>query len=90
MKHDTRLGELAREAELHSLRRKKLEQCEKHVVLGEKHISRQREIIDQLDRDGVDAGWARDLLNTLERHQLLHIEHRDYFREVMATIASNS
>ena len=89
MKHDTKLAELARKAQLHSLRRKNLEQCEKHVVLGEKHVLRQREIVDHLDRNGLDTGWARGLLDTLERHQLLHIEHRDYFREGLAAIASN-
>jgi hypothetical protein len=65
-----------------------LEQCEKHVVLGEQHVLRQREIVDRLDRSGLDASWARDLLKTFERLQLLLIEHRDYFRDGLAAIAS--
>ena len=56
-----------------------------HVVLGEKHIARQHEIISELERDGHDSLTARDLLDTLKSMQLEHVAHRDRLeKEILA------
>ena len=57
--------ELTRKTRLEAQRRMHLEQCEQHVAFGNQHIAGQRELIEQLDRDGLDSAWARDLLIVL-------------------------
>ena len=44
----------------------------RHVELGERHIARQREIIEQLKQHGHDTTSAERLLNTFEALQALH------------------
>jgi hypothetical protein len=41
------------------------------------HVADQRDVVEQLERDGHDSTTARDLLVTLLRSQQLHEEHRD-------------
>lgn len=53
-----------------------LAQAEKHVALGEKHITRQESLIAELDRDGHDTNGARDVLATLLQSQAIHLESR--------------
>jgi hypothetical protein len=63
-----------------------LAQAEAHVALGEKHISRQREIIAEMERDGHDAvaANARDLLRLFVELQAEHVAHRDRLRNELA------
>jgi chromosome condensin MukBEF ATPase and DNA-binding subunit MukB len=56
---------------------KHLQQARAHIAEGERHIRRQREIIDELERDGHNAELARELLVTLERVQETHISAGD-------------
>src|SRR5262245_39603710 len=44
---------------------KKLEEIDRHIALGKEHIARQREIIDDLDREGRDIARAKELLENL-------------------------
>lgn len=54
-----------------------LRQSEAHVVLGARHISRQKEIIAELERRGHDTDQARSLLVLFEELQVVHVQHRD-------------
>jgi hypothetical protein len=54
-----------------------LERAEQHVALSERHISRQRELIAELERDGHDTQLAAELLSTLEESQAAHIADRN-------------
>jgi hypothetical protein len=57
---------------------------EEHIAKGERHLTRQREIIQQLERDGHDASTARDFLTTLEQTQDLHVANRERVRAELA------
>ena len=53
--------------------------AERHVAQGEDHIRRQREIVDQLTRNGhiEYVQNARELLAQFEELQALHVGDRD-------------
>lgn len=57
--------------------RKTLVMLERHVLLGERHIARQREIVADFHRKGLRTDLAEDLLALFEQMQVLHISHRD-------------
>jgi len=61
--------------------REKLEarfiQADKRVVLGAKHIARQREFVLALERLGNNASAAWALLEQFEKIQNIQIERRD-------------
>ena len=57
-----------------------LAQAERHVADGEHQIACQREIIDELERDGQDTRMARDALAHFEEMQALHLADRDRLR----------
>lgn len=63
-----------------------LAQAEEHVLLGEKNIARQKEIMAELERDGhADAAHnARVLLATFEQAQVSHVTDRDQLRAELA------
>lgn len=54
-----------------------LEEAERTVTLGERHISRQLEIIGSLRRRGRDAALAEEVLATFRSSQKLHVAERD-------------
>ncbi|TGQ71001.1 hypothetical protein EN829_001030 [Mesorhizobium sp. M00.F.Ca.ET.186.01.1.1] len=54
---------------------------EQHVLLGERHIARQREIVADFQDRGFRADLAEELLELFEEMQLLHIAHRDRLRK---------
>ncbi|RWA58093.1 MAG: hypothetical protein EOQ27_31435 [Mesorhizobium sp.] len=54
-----------------------LSDVEQHVLLGERHIARQREIVADFHHKGFRTDLADELLNLLEQMQLLHVAHRD-------------
>ncbi|RWA62140.1 MAG: hypothetical protein EOQ27_15760 [Mesorhizobium sp.] len=54
-----------------------LAMLEQHVLLGERHIARQREIVADFHHKGFRADLAEDLLTLFEQMQLLHVAHRD-------------
>ena len=57
-----------------------LGQAERHIRDGERHILRQRQIIDELERRGhgqsQTANTARDILQSFEMAQLAHVVDR--------------
>ena len=57
-----------------------LERAEEHVLLGERHIRRQRQLIADLDAAGDTTSIARDLLATFEALQRQHEADRDRLR----------
>ncbi|RVD33785.1 hypothetical protein EN742_28990 [Mesorhizobium sp. M4A.F.Ca.ET.020.02.1.1] len=54
-----------------------LAMLEQHVLLGQRHIARQREIVADFHHKGFRADLAEDLLTLFEQMQLLHVAHRD-------------
>lgn len=54
-----------------------LEMLNRHIRMGARHISRQREIIDRLTELGAPAQQAIELLELFEVTQALHIAHRE-------------
>ncbi|WP_456837085.1 hypothetical protein [Bradyrhizobium sp. USDA 4486] len=60
--------------------REHLAQAERHVALSDKHIARQIEIIDGLERSGRPTGLALDLLATFRLLRASHVDHRDTIR----------
>ena len=54
-----------------------LAMAKRHVAEGEIHLSRQRALIAELDRDGHDTADARAILATMLETQRLHVEDRD-------------
>jgi gluconate kinase len=57
-------------------------QIEHHVMQGERHIERQREIVAKLERSDVgQAGQARELLAQFEQMQVMHVADRDRLRK---------
>jgi hypothetical protein len=67
--------------------KQQLDLAERHVVDGERHLSRQRELIGELERDGHLAAVerARALLVAMEQSQALHVVSRDRLRERLAS-----
>jgi hypothetical protein len=51
--------------------------AEEHVQLGLVHIAKQHAIIAELERDGLDATLAREVLTTFEEMQRAHVADRD-------------
>ena len=51
--------------------------AEQHVAQGERHLSRQREIIAETEAAGRDSALARELLHTFEATQATHMADRD-------------
>ena len=54
-----------------------LAKAEKNVVLGERHVEHQEQIVADLDRDGHDTSQALALLAVFRRLQAEHVAHRD-------------
>jgi hypothetical protein len=54
-----------------------LAMAERHVTEGEIHLSRQRALVAEWDRDGHDTADARAILATMLETQRLHVEDRD-------------
>ena len=61
-----------------------LQLAERHVVEGERHLARQRDIVDTLEREGLDGKTARALLVQFEEMQTLHLADRDRLRAELA------
>ncbi|RWC00321.1 MAG: hypothetical protein EOQ57_17135 [Mesorhizobium sp.] len=64
------------------MRQTVLEMLEQHVLLGERHIARQREIVADFHHKGFRTDLADELLNLFEQMQLLHVAHRDRIQKL--------
>jgi len=58
-----------------------LEEAERHIAQGKRHIVEQEDRIANLARDGHDTTEARKLLDNFYATQMLHIQHRDRIRK---------
>ena len=56
---------------------RQLQEVERWVAEGERHISEQEQRIDTLRRDGHDVTQAENLLQVFYQTQSQHITHRD-------------
>ena len=65
-----------------------LRQAREHVALGERHLARQREIVGEYERLGLDVASAAWLLSLFEELQVLHVAGRDRLEEQLASIES--
>lgn len=54
-----------------------LAQAERHIVLGEEHLTIQEALIADLERDGHDTEGAKEVLATMLQSQAIHVEARD-------------
>jgi hypothetical protein len=61
-----------------------LTQVEAHIVRGEQHLTRQRELVFELERHGRDSEQAQRLLLLFEELQALHIADRDRIFEELS------
>jgi hypothetical protein len=63
-----------------------LDLAERHVLDGQEHIARQREIVAQLERrhrDSTTLKIARELLKEMENAQRLHMADRGRLRALL-------
>jgi hypothetical protein len=63
-----------------ALLKQHLELAERHVLEGDRHVMRQRELVAELERDGHDTTDANILLRQFEDLLAVHIQHRDRLR----------
>ena len=56
-----------------------------HVAQGERHVVRQREIIDELKLGGHSTRLAESLLDSFEQTLASHVAHRD---RILADLAA--
>jgi hypothetical protein len=54
-----------------------LAQAERHIVLGEEHLTIQEALIADLEREGHDTEGAKEVLATMLQSQAVHVETRD-------------
>ena len=61
--------------------REHLDEAERHLALSDRHIARQIQIIDELERDGHPTTLALDVLATFRTLHATHLNHRDTIRK---------
>ena len=61
-----------------------LAEAERSVETGSKMVQRQRRIIKELERDGLDTSQARSVLHELLNTQSLHLLTRDRLLGLLA------
>ena len=54
-----------------------LAQSEEHLANGRVHVNRQRQIVDELVRNGEDSRRSKDLLRLFEDMLTRHFEYRE-------------
>ncbi len=59
---------------------KHLALAEEHIAKGTRFVARQRELVEELERDGHDTRQARHTLAQFEQLQALHIAEWDRLR----------
>jgi hypothetical protein len=86
---EERLGQIASDkpSSLHINRGealRHLEETDRHIAVGREHIARQREIINELDREGHDTSAAKQLLETFLETQAAHEDNRRMLLEELS------
>ena len=59
----------------------RLAQTERHAADGTRHVADQRKLIADLERNGRDTNFARDLLRQFESLRELHVADRDRLKK---------
>jgi hypothetical protein len=62
--------------------------AEQHVAQGEMHITKQYDVIDELERHGHDTELARTILQTLLDTQTSHEADRDRLQAELDKLSS--
>jgi len=60
-----------------------LVRAECDIVLGESHLARQRGVVAERWRQGLDVGEAIELLKRFEELQAMHVAERDRLRAIL-------
>jgi hypothetical protein len=63
-----------------------LAQAEVHVAQGANHVKRQRQLVEDLARDGHDTTGSSALLDLFKELQDLHVQDRDRLRAELASL----
>ena len=63
-----------------------LQAAEDRIAIGARQISKQREFVSQLEREGRDTTDATSLLREMQRTQESHVAHRDELRAKLAAL----
>jgi hypothetical protein len=63
-----------------------LQAAEDRIAIGARQISKQRDFLSQLEREGEDTTDATALLREMQRTQESHMAHRDQLREKLAAV----
>lgn len=58
-----------------------LAEAERHVLLGERLVTEQRQRAVELERDGLRVEQARSLLRLFKEIQEMHLAHREKVRK---------
>ena len=66
--------------------KQRLAQVEEHVFDDERHIVHQRQIAEELARDGHDTTQAQGLLDVFKAVQAAHVTQRNRLRRELATL----
>jgi hypothetical protein len=62
----------------------RLEQAERYISGGREHIARQREMVSELGKEGLDTGLAKKLLACLLEIQAAHEDDRKTILDELA------
>ena len=65
-----------------------LQEARDEIAKGERQISRQWDIIQELERDGHNSNLARKVLAKLLQTQEEHLEHRDQLVKMLEALGS--
>lgn len=63
-----------------------LQAAEDRIAIGARQISKQREFVSQLEREGRNTTDAASLLREMQRTQESHVAHRDELRAKLAAL----
>jgi hypothetical protein len=63
-----------------------LQAAEDRIAIGARQISKQRDFVSRLEREGEDTTEATALLREMQRTQESHMAHRDRLREKLAAL----
>ena len=63
-----------------------LQAAEDRIAIGARQISKQRDFVSRLEREGEDTTEATALLREMQRTQESHMAHRDQLREKLAAV----
>jgi hypothetical protein len=61
-----------------------LQLAESHVEAGDQLVSRQRQLVSELRKHGLDTTIAVELLKSFEKAQAMHVADRDRLRKEMS------